>query len=242
MEARPDEETLMPARSIVTRSNLSRDFTINPLSPFGGPLNLNLNPAHFSRHPTTGLISVTGGGGGGGATVEISEDAGNIIEMRDDGLYATAAATDAAVSEDAGNIIEQRDDGLYAANEAISSRSGNMASRIVGGGAGLYVGAPAVHSVTSAGGYVVASAQANQMILLSGAAITATVPPSGILVGAEYTLLRVGSYFTVDFPSGVSANGIAGPCSFTVQSLPNGVVLKCLAADQWILLGDAEAV
>lgn len=231
----------MPARSIVTRSNLSRDFTINPLSPFGGPLNLNLNPAHFSRHPTTGLISVTGGGGGGGTTVEVSADAGNIIEMRSDGLYA-AAATDAEVSEDAGNIIEQRADGLYAANEAISSRSGNMASRIVGNGAGLYVGAPAVHSVTSAGGYVVASAQANQMILLSGAAITATVPSSGILVGAEYTLLRVGSEFTVDFPSGVSANGIAGPCSFTVQSLPNGVVLKCLAADQWILLGDAEAV
>ncbi len=231
----------MPARSIVTRSNLSRDFTINPLSPFGGPLNLNLNPAHFSRHPTTGLISVTGGGGGS-ATVEISEDAGNIIEMRDDGLYAAAAATDAEVSAGAGNIIEQRADGLYAANEAISSRSGNMASRIVGSGAGLYVGAPAVHSVTSAGGYVVASAQANQMILLSGAAITATVPSSGILVGSEYTILRVGSEFTVDFPSGVSANGIAGPCSFTVQSLPNGVVLKCLAADQWILLGDAEAV
>ncbi len=232
----------MPSRSIVTRSNLSRDFAINPAAPHGGPLELNLNPAHFSRNPTSGMVSVTVGGGGGGTEVSVSADAGNIIEMRADGLFASASSASVEISDDAGNLVEGRADGLFVGAEPISSRSGNMASRITGSGAGLYVGAPAIHSVTASAGYTISAAHANQMILLSGDAVTATVPTSGILAGAEYTILRIGSEFSVNIPAGVEANGIAGPCVFSVQALPNGVVLKCLAADQWILLGDAVEV
>ena len=238
----PKEEALMPARSIVTRENLSRDFAINPAAPHGGPLELNLNPAHFSRNPTSGMVSVTVGGGGGGGDVSVSADAGNIIEMRDDGLFADAPSASVEISDDAGNLVEGRADGLFVGAEPISSRSGNMASRITGSGAGLYVGAPAVQSVTASAGYTISAAHANQMILLSGDAVTATVPTSGILAGAEYTILRIGGEFSVNIPAGVEANGIAGPCAFSVQALPNGVVLKCLAADQWILLGDAVEV
>lgn len=97
----------MPSRSVVTRENLSRDFVVEAALPGGGCLRLNLS-TQFTRDPVTGLISVTVGG------VGISEDVGNIIEMRDDGLYAIAGAATVAVSEQAGNIIELLEDGLFA--------------------------------------------------------------------------------------------------------------------------------
>lgn len=96
----------MPSRSVVTRENLSRDFVIQAGLPGGGCLRLNLS-TQFTRDPETGLISVTVGG------VAISEDAGNIIEMRGDGLFATAGAAAVAISANAGNIVTLEEDGLF---------------------------------------------------------------------------------------------------------------------------------
>lgn len=96
----------MPSRSVVTRENLSRDFVVQAGLPGGGCLRLNLS-TQFTRDPETGLISVTVGG------VAISEDAGNIIEMRDDGLFATAGTAEVAISANAGNIVTLEEDGLF---------------------------------------------------------------------------------------------------------------------------------
>lgn len=227
----------MPAKSVVTRSNLSRDFVVNPAKTHGGALELNLDPGDFTRNPTTGRISVTGGGGGGGGEVVISPQPGNIAELLGDGLFVPDTSSVSAV---AGNIIQVLPDGIYVGNEAISTRAGNMVSRVAGAGAGLYAGAPAVY--TTGANYTIRPQETNMLVLLTNGADTVDVPLGGILAFAEFTLLKTNGPFTVAFPEGVSGNGIDGPCSFTVQALPNGVVLKNLAADSWLLLGDAVLV
>lgn len=43
----------------------------------------------------------------------VSEEEGNIIEKKEDGIYATAPAAKAEVSKEAGNSIANKDDGIY---------------------------------------------------------------------------------------------------------------------------------
>lgn len=77
--------------------------------------------------------------------LEISEDAGNIIENRMDGVYAGIV-----LSEDAGNIIENRMDGLYVPTPDldidISADSGNIIESHVDG---LYVPEATPETITT---------------------------------------------------------------------------------------------
>lgn len=66
------------------------------------------------------------------ASVKISQESGNGITKKDDGLYAPAFV----VSPDAGNSLIKRSNGYYVANTTVSTRTDNVLTRLSDG---LYV-------------------------------------------------------------------------------------------------------
>lgn len=225
----------MPSRSIVTRENLSSDFAIQPGNA-SGPLVLNLNPAQFSRNPLTGLISVTVGGGGGSVT--ISPEDGTITINAAPGGFTISVA----ISEDAGNAVEARADGLFVPEQAPPDVSADPGNQIAARIDGLYAGASEFSNLPTSGtpsAVDLPTGSPNRMFLLGSSVTTLNVVNSGAyLVGAEYTVVKQSGAFVVSIPSGVTLNGTPGPATFDVGGLPDGVVLKNVGANLWVALGD----
>lgn len=206
----------MPARSVVTKENLSADFVVDAGNA-SGPLRLNLNPSHFSRNSETGLISATGGGGGGGWP-GISEQEDNQAELVEDGVFVPPAGPP-AISARQGNTITADWDGLYSGAPAISQNPVEVSDRLI------------------------VADDANKMIVMGPIHTVEVDTVSSFDEGVEVTLVRLGADFTLTFPAGTTVNGATGPVSFSVPRLPASVVLKNMdGAQDWIMMGNVTEI
>lgn len=98
-------------------------------------------------------------------------------------------------------------------------------------------------SVTLSGtAYTVTGVDEHYVVEFIGSGMTQCIIPldiDGDFVDGQETTLVCSVAFTMVCPSGVIINNYAGPASFEVGSLSDGVMMKKIGANKWLALGDA---
>lgn len=181
--------------------------------------------------------------GGYEVGLAISEDAGNAIEIREDGVFVPEAGASIDITSDNAGISVSPTEVGVAIGAVISGDPGNQ---IEMRGDGLYAGAsrfetmPPIIETTYTH---LPEENPNILFMLeSGVAEVRILDSTGYMDGAEYTLVKAGSAFVIAIEMGVTLNGVSGPADFDVGALPDGVVVKCVGANEWIALGNCALV
>jgi len=170
-------------------------------------------------------------------SVAISAGAGNRLTAALDGLFVPAVPTPPApeVYTGSGTVL------INGANVVSARVNSEAHAYLTATGTGLLV-APIDTISNAAASVTLTAAMAGDLILLTGDApvlVLTTQAVGGYVVRQETTVVSYDDW-TITVPDGVTLNNLAGPRTFTVKMLPDGVMFKRIGDNVWLGLGDAR--